>query len=354
MSDDNPKAGEAADDPKAAEARLEPDDPKAGEARLEPDDNPSPRPDTAELDEPPAQESAPHLHPSEVAEGDEAEPGAGQESALHLYPSEVDEPSSDEAGPALSPDTSEVAEGDEHGREGEVAEGDGPGWEGEHDSTIRFGAGEVDGVDEPEPTDLDPTTLLDTGEVAEGDEAGAAEVGDEAEGDGVDEGEGWVEGGEGGPRGMSAELEGYLEEADERAAEDSDEGRYDAPPLPPLLILAVVGLLAGFVTVGLVWLSEQGCDRVRNSPNCGAAGFPLLIVVIVIAVVLGGLALSRLAMPHPKLVAFLGVGFMLLIVLAFLSNDLFSTWTLLVVPVLTAITFLVAHLIAGRLERADA
>jgi hypothetical protein len=66
------------------------------------------------------------------------------------------------------------------------------------------------------------------------------------------------------------------------------------------------------------------------------------------------LALSRLAIPHPRLVAFLGVMFMLLIVLAFLSNDLFSTWTLLVVPVLTAITFLVAHLIAGRLERADA
>jgi len=35
-------------------------------------------------------------------------------------------------------------------------------------------------------------------------------------------------------------------------------------------------------------------------------------------------------------------------------DELFSTWTLLVVPVLTAVTFLVAPLIAGRLERADA
>jgi hypothetical protein len=75
---------------------------------------------------------------------------------------------------------------------------------------------------------------------------------------------------------------------------------------------------------------------------------------VVATIVLGALALSRLAMPHPRLVAFLGVMFMLLIVLAFLSNDLFTTWTLLVIPVLTAITFLVAHLIAGRLERADA
>jgi hypothetical protein len=154
--------------------------------------------------------------------------------------------------------------------------------------------------------------------------------------------------------GMPEDLEEYIEEADEEAEEEADEGRYDAPPLPPALILAVVGLLAGFVTIALVWLSERGCDRVRDSPNCGAAGFPLLVLTVVITIVLGALALSRLAMPHPKLVAFLGVGFMLLIVLAFLSNDLFSTWTLVIVPVLTAITFLVANLIAGRLERADA
>jgi uncharacterized membrane protein len=59
-------------------------------------------------------------------------------------------------------------------------------------------------------------------------------------------------------------------------------------------------------------------------------------------------------MPQPRLVAFLGVMFMLLIVVGLLSGQLFSTWALLVVPVLTAITFLVAHLVAGRLERADA
>lgn len=136
--------------------------------------------------------------------------------------------------------------------------------------------------------------------------------------------------------------------------DEADEGRFDAPPLPPLLVLAVVGVLCGFATVALVWLSERGCERVRDTPNCGALGFPLLVLTVVVTIVLGALALSRLAMPHPRLVAFLGVMFMLLIVLAFLSDRLSSTWTLLVVPVLTAVTFLVAHLIAGRLERTDA
>jgi hypothetical protein len=135
---------------------------------------------------------------------------------------------------------------------------------------------------------------------------------------------------------------------------DEDDGRFAVSPLPPLLVLAVVGLLAGFAAVALVWASERGCDQVRGTPNCGAAGFPLLVLAVVITVVLAAQALKRLALPNHKLVAFLGVGFMLLIVLGFLSNDLFSLWTLVIVPVLTAITFLVAHLIAGRLERADA
>ena len=154
--------------------------------------------------------------------------------------------------------------------------------------------------------------------------------------------------------GLPADLEEALEEADEEAAEEADPGRFDAPPLPPLLILAVVGLLAGFVTIGCIWLSEQGCSRVRDTPNCGAMGFPLLILTVIVTIVLAAVALTRLAMPHPRLVAFLGVMFMLLVVLAFLTDHLSSTWSLLVVPVLSAVTFLVAHLIAGRLERANA
>jgi hypothetical protein len=138
------------------------------------------------------------------------------------------------------------------------------------------------------------------------------------------------------------------EEAEERP------GRYDAPPLPPVVILAVVGLLCGFATVALVWLSERSCDRFRDTTNCGALGLPLLVVIVVVTVVLGALALSRLAMPHPKLVPFLGVAFMVALVLAFLTGHLDSPWILAAVPVLTALTFLLANLVARLLERADA
>jgi hypothetical protein len=45
---------------------------------------------------------------------------------------------------------------------------------------------------------------------------------------------------------------------------------------------------------------------------------------------------------------------MLLIVVGLLSDRLFSTAMLVVVPVLTAVTFLLGQLVAGRLERVDA
>lgn len=137
-------------------------------------------------------------------------------------------------------------------------------------------------------------------------------------------------------------------------SQEEDEGRYDAPPLPPLVILAVVGLLCGFASIALVWLSERSCERFRDTSNCGPLGLPLLVVIVVVTMVLGGLALSRLAMPHPRLVAFLGVAFMLAVVLAFLTGNLDSPWVLAAVPVLTAITFLLANLVARLLERADA
>jgi hypothetical protein len=151
---------------------------------------------------------------------------------------------------------------------------------------------------------------------------------------------------------MPDDLEAVLDAADEEEDQASP-GRYDAPPLPPALILAVVGLLCGFATIALVWLSERSCDRFRGTTNCGALGLPLLVVIVVVTMVLGGLALSRLAMPHPRLIPFLGVAFMVALVVAFLTGHLDSPWILAVVPVLTAITFLLANLLARLLERAD-
>ena len=153
---------------------------------------------------------------------------------------------------------------------------------------------------------------------------------------------------------MPADLEAVLEAAEAAEAEEADEGRFDGPPLPAPLILAVVGLLCGFVTIGLVWVGERGCMQFRDTSNCGALGLPLLVLIVVVTMVLGGMALGRLAMPQAGVVGFLGVAFMLIVVLAFLTDRLDSPWMLGVVPVLTAVTFLIASLVARVLERVDA
>ncbi|MFC0624221.1 hypothetical protein [Kribbella deserti] len=142
--------------------------------------------------------------------------------------------------------------------------------------------------------------------------------------------------------------------ADDEPAEAEKRARYGVPPMPPVVLLAVVGVLCGFVMVALVWLSGKGCERVRDTTNCGAIGLPLLVLTVAVAIVLGAIALKRLAIENPALIAFLGVLFLCVVVVGLLADRLYSTWTLLVVPGLAAVTFVLAHLLARALNRADA
>jgi hypothetical protein len=135
------------------------------------------------------------------------------------------------------------------------------------------------------------------------------------------------------------------EDADE--GEDEDDG---TPPLPEPVSVAVTGVLCGLVTVGFVWLAERGCDMARGTPNCGGWGLPLLLLAVATAVLAGVIMLRRLTHPNPVLISFLGVCFMLIFVVGALSNRLFTPWSVLVLPVLTAVTFLMARYVANRLN----
>jgi hypothetical protein len=124
----------------------------------------------------------------------------------------------------------------------------------------------------------------------------------------------------------------------------------DAPPLPDAVSVAVTGVLCGFVMVGFVWLAERGCDVARGTPNCGGWGLPLLVLAVVTTIVAGVVMLRRLRHPNAGLIAFLGVCFMLIAVLGAFSNRLFTAWTVLVLPTLTAVTFLLARAVVARLK----
>jgi hypothetical protein len=137
----------------------------------------------------------------------------------------------------------------------------------------------------------------------------------------------------------------------EQESEDGEESEDDgAPPLPEPVTVAVTGVLCGFVMVGFVWLAERGCDVARGTPNCGGWGLPLLLLTVATTVLAGLVMLRRLRYPSPALTSFLGVCFMLIVVVGALSNRLFTPWSILVLPALTAGTFLFARAVVARLN----
>ena len=120
-----------------------------------------------------------------------------------------------------------------------------------------------------------------------------------------------------------------------------------AEPSEPLLtgrIAAVVaGLAAGLALVGFTWVGFRGCEAIRGSTSCGAApGMLALALVLVLAVVVGGMLLSAFRVPDPGATSFLGTGLTGVISLLFLV-DVLDHWSMvIVIPLVTAVTFLLS------------
>jgi hypothetical protein len=67
-----------------------------------------------------------------------------------------------------------------------------------------------------------------------------------------------------------------------------------------------------------------------------------LLAILAIEVVLGATLLKAWRLSDPVSTSFLGVGLAAMLVLLFLLGSLESVWMLLVLPVLTAVTFLIS------------
>jgi hypothetical protein len=114
------------------------------------------------------------------------------------------------------------------------------------------------------------------------------------------------------------------------------------PLLPGRPAAVVAGLAAGLALLGFTWLGFRGCEAVRGTTSCGTApGMAALVVIFVLAVVVGGVLLSRFGVPDPGATSFLGTGLTGVVYLLFV--DYLDNWTVLVVvPVVTALTFLLS------------
>ncbi len=109
----------------------------------------------------------------------------------------------------------------------------------------------------------------------------------------------------------------------------------------------VTGLVVGALLVGLVWGSLRLCEVVRGTSSCGQPGFLVLLAILVLLVVVGRALLKGFGVDDAGSTSFLGVGVVAVVVLLFLSGQLFEWWTTLVVPAAAAVSFALAHWVSS-------
>lgn len=120
--------------------------------------------------------------------------------------------------------------------------------------------------------------------------------------------------------------------------------RVRAPGGMPAVLLT--GVVVGLGIVGLTWASLRGCERVQGTSSCGDAGYGLLIAILVVMVVVGAVLLRLARVPEPGSTSFLAVGLTCVLALLFLVDSLLDRPMVVVIPLISAGTFALAHWVA--------
>ena len=113
---------------------------------------------------------------------------------------------------------------------------------------------------------------------------------------------------------------------------------------PPGMAAAVVsGAVVGLGTVGLTWAALRSCEGVLGTSSCGGVGYPLLGLILVVMVLVGALLLRLAKVTDPGTTSFLGVGLAVVVALLVLVDHLLDPSMVVVLPVISAATFALAH-----------
>ncbi|WP_445258558.1 hypothetical protein [Nocardioides aurantiacus] len=119
------------------------------------------------------------------------------------------------------------------------------------------------------------------------------------------------------------------------------------PHLNAWVAAALGGAVAGLAGVVLAWLALRGCEAVRGVSSCGGGPGLLLLVTVVVAEVLVGAAVLRaLGVVQPTGTSLVGVGLVVVLAMFFPAVAVTSTAAAVVLPVATALTFVLAHVAA--------
>lgn len=114
------------------------------------------------------------------------------------------------------------------------------------------------------------------------------------------------------------------------------------PVIDPRIAAVLTGAVVGLVGVLLAFLAGRGCEAVRGVGSCGGIGLFALLLIVAIEVLIGAALLKAWRLYDPVSTSFLGSGLMAVFVLVFLLSSLDSVWMVVVIPVVSAITFLIS------------
>lgn len=121
------------------------------------------------------------------------------------------------------------------------------------------------------------------------------------------------------------------------------------PLIGGLAAAVITGLLIGALMVGLTAASLRLCESVRGTSSCGNPGFLLLVAILIATVVLGSALLRFLRVPDPGSTSFLAVGLLAVLTLLFLVDLLANWWMIIVIPLLSALTFVLSYWVTTTL-----
>ncbi len=108
-------------------------------------------------------------------------------------------------------------------------------------------------------------------------------------------------------------------------------------------VVVLTGIVVGLGIVGLTWASLRLCESVQGTSSCGKGDYGLLIAILVAMVVVGALLLRLARVPEPGSTSFLAVGLTSVLALLFLVDSLMDRPMVVVIPLVTAATFAIAH-----------
>lgn len=123
------------------------------------------------------------------------------------------------------------------------------------------------------------------------------------------------------------------------------------PAVPGRVAAAVTGLVVGMAGALGTYGAIAGCKAVRGVGSCGGApGFLILVAILALMVLFGMALLTALQVRDPGSTSFLAVGVVTVVVMLVLLDVVFSPWMFVVVPLLSAAAFLLAHWVTTRFE----